>query len=194
MDRVMEMTLRDIVSEELASRLENANLTPEEEDQILACFEKAYRCVSQVRIRTHAGVKAWINRILQNLNIDIANKNRQRPQAISLGDLITDGQEPAAVDGDPVTAVLHVEQLSRAAQVHEALHQVLAQLDPPLVRLFCSRFYYRIPFAQIAAHLHISEEAAAMRYQRLRDRIFQEVETLLRCHAPETIEFFTPEQ
>ncbi len=194
MDCVMEMTLRAIVSQELASRLENANLTPEEEDQILACFEKAYRCVNQVRIRSQAGVKAWINRILQNLEIDLANKNRQHPQAISLGDLIAAGQEPAAEDADPVAVVLHIEQLRRAAEVHEALHQVLAQLDPPLAWLFCSRFYHRIPFAQIAARLHISEEAAVMRYQRLRDRIFKEVETLLRCHAPETIEFFAPEQ
>ena len=194
MDPVMETTLRDIVSKELASRLENANLTPEEEDQILACFEKAYRCVNQVRVRSQAGVKAWINRILQNLKIDLANKNRQGPQAIPLGDLIAGGQEPASEDADPAAAVLHIEQLRRATQVHEALHEVLAQLDPPLAWLFRSRFYYRIPFAQIAARLHISEEAAVMRYQRLRGRIFQEVETLLRCRAPETIEFFAPEQ
>jgi len=190
----METTLRAIVSQELASRLQNPNLTPEEEDQILACFEKAYRCVNQVRIRTHAGVKAWVDRILRNLHIDHANKHGQSLSPVPLAELVAGGQEPAAEDADPAAAVIRLEQLRRAAQVHETLHQVIAQLDPPVAWLFCARFYHRIPFADIAARLDISEEAALMRYQRLRARVFEEVETLLRTHAPETIEFFAPEQ
>ena len=193
MSHTVGKPIRDIVTTELELLLDQENLSPEDEDHILTCLEKAYGHLNQMRACSHVGVKAWLRRILRNVKADSANKDGRRPEAVSLTDLMEVGKEPATLDTDPATVVVRNEQTQHARKVHTALRQVLDELDSPTAHLFRSRFYQRMPFAAIADGLQISEDAAAMRYQRLRKRVFREVETLLRRRSPETIDFFAPD-
>ncbi len=186
-------SVRDIVTTELELLLEQGNLSPEDEDHILACLEKAYGHVNEIRARSRVGIRAWLGKILLHVKADSANKNGRHPEDVSLTDLIEVGGEPATLDTDPATVVVRNERTQHALNVHTALREVLDKLDFPTACLFRSRFYHRIPFADIAVGLHISEDAAVMRYQRLRKRVFHEVQTLLQCSSPETIDFFAPD-
>jgi len=193
MQGVTNRTLRTIVCEELASRLRQGNISAEEEDQIIACFEKAYSSLDQLRARDLAGIRAWLNAIISNIRIDAAVRANKWGDVISLTEVLDTANEPAGEGGDPLSILVGDEQLRYAVQVHAALQHVLAGLDPATAWMFRCRFYYRVPFAQIAVRLKISEHAAIMRYQRLRDRVFRQVHLLLRTHSPAALEFFTHE-
>ncbi len=193
MSGIERKAVRDVITTELRLLLEQGSLKPEDEDHILGCLEKAYGHLEQLRARNHIGVKAWLGRILRNVKADAANRESRYPQTISLTDLVEVGQEPGTLDTDPATIAAENEQLQHSRQVHATLEEILEGLPPATAELFRSRFYERVSFAEIGAGLQISEEAAMMRYRRLRQRVFQEVAKRLRRCCPETIDFFAPD-
>lgn len=194
MKRMTHERLVTIVTDEIALMLDRGDLSAEQEDQILACLEKAYGNLGQVRVQNRETVRAWLLRILRNMRADMAHHQARWPEPMSLGELDRMGQEPACQATDPARLALSGEQRRRIGHVQEMLEQVLAGLEPDRAWLFRIRFYDEMSVPEVAARLGISQKAVVMRYQRLRRRVFGQLVELLRKRAPEIVEFFTLER
>lgn len=190
MSGVTEQELRTVVSAELLLRLRQTNLSPDDEDTILASVEKAFRNMTQIRSLDVVSVRAWCSRILRNTRLDILEFSARHPNAVSLSELAEFGEEPATSEYDPARILVDNEATKHTKLVNSALAATLSELSAEQRRLFEARFYHDIPYSLLASERGISQEATAMRYFRLRDRVFRTVARRLRGESPATFAYF----
>lgn len=193
MARLTHERLVRMVTDEIALMLGRGNLSAQQEDELLACLEKAYGNLHQIRTHSPAAVRAWLQSILRNLRADQAQRRRRQIPLMSLGDLSRTGSEPPSEGADPERLTIHGEQHHRLNQLRALLDRLLDRLPPARAWLFRSRFFDQMPIADLADALQITPAAAVMRYQRVRERVLRDLATALREDAPEIIEFFTGE-
>jgi DNA-directed RNA polymerase specialized sigma24 family protein len=182
-----------MVADEIALMLGRGDLSAQQEDELLACLERACSKLHQVRSHSPAGIRAWLQSILRNQRADQARWRHRQPPLLSLGELAQSGTEPSARSADPVRLTVHGEKRRRLGQLRAMLEELLDTLPPARAWLFRSRFFDQMPIADLADALQITPAAAVMRYQRVRDRVLRDLATALREDAPEIIEFFTGE-
>jgi RNA polymerase sigma factor (sigma-70 family) len=190
MARLTRERLVSMVTDEIALMLGRGDLSAQQEDELLSCLEKAYRHLGQLRSHSRSAVRSWLYMILRNLRADGALHQRRWPAILLVGDLDRIIHEPICEACDPLLLALDAEKRHRIAQVRVMLEQVLDGLEPERARLFRSRFFDQVPAAQLAAELHISPQAVAMRYQRLRHRVLRQLTRLLHEQAPDIVEYF----
>lgn len=127
---------------------------PATSDLVQGTVVDAWRQFSRFRGRTPGQLRAWLRAILIHASLNA----RRRPRAVPIGS----GQ--GVLDGAIATG-----SPSRAAEEkdeREALEAALGELPEPHRRVIRMRVWDRGSFAQIAAALGVSEDAARMQYAR----------------------------
>jgi RNA polymerase sigma-70 factor (ECF subfamily) len=127
------------------------------EDLTQEVFMRAYRAFA--RLRPDSNVRAWLYKIATNCAYTFLKRNRHRAQLISLDDTIQ-----SKPDGEPSRHDQVVLQESV-----ERLRQAIRGLPPKQQAALVMRYIQELEYAEIAAAMGCSEEAArANVYQAIR--------------------------
>lgn len=121
-------------------------------------FAQAYLARGRFRGRTDRQAAAWLYRIAQRQVARYFRKSRVERRALTRL-----GIEPPALDADEL---LRIEELADTASLRDALRAELAQLSQAQRDALTLRVVEELDYAEVAARLDISEEAARARVMR----------------------------